>query len=202
MTQEDFEFMKTFMEAQSYIDKFDILTPEIEITHNLDRFRPLFVGHPGNYVDTYSAAFNITDPATQAVIRMTPWLEVPDISVVETRDVVVNRTARWLPPSLDPQWDRWRDGGLDTRAVFVGLPEEFDKFVKDTGWTNTIYHPTPTLLELARVIAGASMFIGNQSQALSLAIGLGVPYWCELRRDLPVERNECFFPRQPRGNYF
>ena len=117
MTQEDFEFMKTFMEAQSYIDKFDILTPEIEITHNLDRFRPLFVGHPGNYVDIYSAAFNITDPATQAVIRMTPWLEVPDISVVETRDVVVNRTARWLGtvPSLASQLTA-------TESTYVLLP--------------------------------------------------------------------------------
>jgi hypothetical protein len=58
------------------------------------------------------------------------------------------------------------------------------------------------MLELAEVIAGAKLFIGNQSQALALAIGLGVPYHCEARQDLPLERNECYFPNQPNGNYF
>lgn len=202
MTQQDFEFMASFMQAQSYIDKFDVLTPDVEITHNLDRFRPAFVSHPGNYVDIYSSTFSITDPATQSMIRTTPWLDVPAITPIPNRDVVVNRTSRWLPPVLNQQWDDWRDGGLDQRAVFVGLPEEYDKFVEDTGWVDCVYHPTPTMLDLAQVIASTSMFIGNQSQALALAIGLGVPYWCELRRDLPVERNECYFPSQPRGNYF
>jgi hypothetical protein len=58
------------------------------------------------------------------------------------------------------------------------------------------------MLELASVIAGADQFIGNQSVALSLAIGLGVNYACEARQDLPLERNECYFPQHPNGDYF
>jgi hypothetical protein len=52
MTQDDFDYMRDFMEAQEYITLFDVLDPAThEITHNLDRFRPLFVGHPTNYID-------------------------------------------------------------------------------------------------------------------------------------------------------
>ncbi len=64
------------------------------------------------------------------------------------------------------------------------------------------YHPTKTLLEVASVIAGADVYMGNQSSGLAVAIGLGVPFCCELRRDLPRERNECYFPNQPNGQYF
>jgi hypothetical protein len=55
---------------------------------------------------------------------------------------------------------------------------------------------------MASLIAGAESFIGNQSAALSVAIGLGVQFWCEGRKDLPIERNECYFPKQPNGFYF
>jgi hypothetical protein len=58
------------------------------------------------------------------------------------------------------------------------------------------------MLELAEVIAGAEQFVGNQSVALSLAIGQGVDWVCEARKDLPIERNECYFPDHPRGDYF
>ena len=58
MNAQDYEFMKSFMRAQDYIEDFLPLDPKAtEITHNLDKFRPLFVGHPGNYVDIYAHAF-------------------------------------------------------------------------------------------------------------------------------------------------
>lgn len=201
MTQGDFDYMKSFMLAQEYITGCEVMEKNTEITHNLDRFRPLFVGHPGNYVDIYTAAFGITDPAVQKSIRTTPWLRVPESQKIRGRDVVINRTARWLPNSLSEQWARWRTEGIETRAVFVGLPEEYSKFCEDTGWSIP-WAKTNDMLELAEVIAGAKLFIGNQSQALALAIGLGVPYHCEARQDLPLERNECYFPNQPNGNYF
>jgi ADP-heptose:LPS heptosyltransferase len=201
MTQEDFNYMKEFMLAQEYITGCEVMSNTTEITHNLDRFRPLFVGHPGNYVDIYAAAFGITDPTVQQLIRTTPWLGVPESQKIEGRDVVINRTARWLPNSLSEQWTRWRTEGLESRAVFVGLPEEHQQFCEVIGW-DIPWHLTSNMLELAQVIAGAKLFIGNQSQALALAIGLGTPYYCEARRDLPLERNECYFPNQPNGTYF
>lgn len=203
MTQQDFEFMKDFFLAQEYVTKFDVLDPSVEITHNLDRFRPLFVGHPGNYVDIYSTAFGITDPDMQTMIRTTPWLTVPSSLTYEDRDVVVNRTQRWRTNDQQTRevYDNLKNLGAEDRAIFVGLEQEYKEFREFTGW-DIPYQPTETLLELAQWIAGAEQFIGNQSLALSLAIGLGVEYACELRRDLPRERNECWFPNQPKGNYF
>ena len=85
--------------------------------------------------------------------------------------------------------------------MFVGLPDEYTAFCAATGWDIPFY-PTNNMLELASVVAGANLFIGNQSQALALAIGLGTPYFCELRQDLPLLRNECYFPNQPNSTYF
>jgi hypothetical protein len=62
-------------------------------------------------------------------------------------------------------------------------------------------------LELAQVIQGCEQFMGNQSVALSIAIGLGKSYWCEVRKDYEQTRTphggygDTWFPRI-NGNYF
>jgi len=202
MTEQDFHYMRGFMKAQSYISKFDCLRGDTEITHNLDRFRPVFVGHPTNYIDIYSSVFGVTDPDQQAHINTTPWLTVPEPTIVEGRDVVVNRTQRWIPSEPGPQWATWKHQGLESRAMFVGLPEEYNQFREATGW-NIPFYATGTMLEVASLIAGSKMFIGNQSSGLALAIGLGASeIWCEARVDMPLERNECYFPNIEQIVYF
>lgn len=200
MTAQDLEFMRDFMLAQDYIKEFAALDPQTtEITHNLDQFRPLFVGHPGNYVDIYASAFKI-DPTHWADLRNQPWLTVPDPRPIAGRPYVINRTARWNSSDSLAAWQSIRDQAQG-QAVFVGLPEEHQEFCRFTDWA-VDYQPTKNMLELAQIIAGSEQFVGNQSVALSLAIGLGVEWACELRRDLPQERNECWFPLHPMGNYF
>lgn len=203
MNLKDHDFMQSFMAAQPYISKFATLDPRsTEITHNLDRFRPLFATHPGNYVDCYARAFGIQDQATQSQLRQTPWITVPDPCDLGERNIVINRTERWVPAQLSNIWADWKQQGVDQRAVFVGLAAEHAAFEAATGWTIP-HRTTNTLLELAQVIGGSSVFIGNQSVALSLAIGMGhSDVWCEARRDLPMERNECYFPKQPGLHYF
>jgi len=198
LTVQDFESIRPLLLAQDYVTGCEILDPKRhEITHNLDRFRQPFVGHPGNYVDIYSSVFRLS-PEDAVKVRTTPWLAVePKVS----KPVVINRTQRWTPPSPGPEWQQWKAQGLEDRAIFVGSPDEHRAFASQTG-LNIAYQPTENLLELAQYIAGAEEFIGNQSVALSIAIGLGQKFHCELRRDLPKERNECWFPDQPGGNYF
>ena len=202
LTEADFEFMKTFMEVQPYISKFAILDPKVDaITHNLDRFRQLFVGHPTNYLDVYNATFNVFGESRERVLTK-PWLTVPELTQIPNRPVVVNRTQRWIPPVMSDRWKLWREQGLDQQAVFVGLPNEYKDFCKVTGWTGIEYRPTSSLLELAQIIAGAEHFIGNQSQCYALAVGLGVPrISLEMRQDLPKDRNECYFPTRPEIAY-
>lgn len=199
MTQQDLEFMRDFFLAQDYITKFEAMDRTTEITHNLDNFRPLFAGHPGNYVDIYAHTFGLTKEQSDQ-IRTTPWLTVPNPRPIEGRPYVINRTARWTSPDTLDSWLAIKEQA-EHQAVFVGLAEEHRAFEQFTGWSLP-HQPTNSMLELAEVIAGADQFVGNQSVALSLAIGLGVDYACELRRDLPRERNECWFPDQPGGDYF
>ncbi len=201
MTPEDFKFMQSFMLAQDYITDFAVMDPaKTEITHNLDQFRTLFVGHPGNYVDIYAETFGIRDPEQQKQLRQTPWLSVAEPKVIEGRNYVINRTGRWNDPQSRDSWISILDQAGD-QALFVGLPNEWQDFQAWTGRT-LAYQPTKDLLALAEIIAGAEQFIGNQSVALSLAIGLGVNTACEARKDLPRERNECWFPDQPNVEYF
>jgi hypothetical protein len=85
--------------------------------------------------------------------------------------------------------------------VFVGLPQEYAAFTKSIGW-DIPYTATDSMQDLAEVIAGADTFIGNQSQALALAVGLGIEdIIVEARIDMPMERNECFFPKMQNVRY-
>ena len=55
-------------------------------------------------------------------------------------------------------------------AMFVGFPEEHEAFVKEFGPIGLVR--TRTLLDLAQVIAGCQIFVGNQSTPFALAEGL------------------------------
>ena len=201
MNQQDFDFMKDFMLAQEYITDFQAFVPnQTNITDDLDKFRPLFVGHPGNYVDIYASIYGIKDPNALASLRNNPWLSVPNPKVLDGIEFIVNRTERWVNPNPHYAYAQWKGEGVDLKSVFVGLKSEYDRFISQTGWRCEFY-PTTNMLELAEVIAGAEHFVGNQSQCLAMAIGLGTPWICEARQDLPKERNECYFPDHPQGGY-
>lgn len=196
MSQQDLNYMRDFMLAQDYITGFDALPPDVQVKHDLDRFRDIFVYHPANYVAIYAFTFGIVDAYN---LWMQPWLSVPAPQRIAR--VVFNRTERSLPPVISEKWQQWRDEGIEKDAVFVGLEHEYELFKQSIGY-QIPHHKTQTMLELASVIAGADLYIGNQSQGLALAQGLGVPYHAELRKDLPLERNECYFPGQPNADYF
>ena len=151
---------------------------------------------PTNYLDLYASLFGLSGYETR------PWLSVPNPRKIEGKSVVINRTARWVSKDHNPQWDLWRNQGYEDQALFVGLPAEYAAFCEATGW-EIPWYATSNMLDLAEVIAGADIFIGNQSQCYALAVGLGVgQIHCEIRRDLPIERNECYFPKRSNIEYF
>ena len=203
MDQEDFDFMKEFMLAQDYILDFEPLDIiNHEVTHNLDKFRPLFVGHPANYTDTYCMAMGVNNPDSRKKISDGPWLSVPSPKSIEGKPFVVNRTQRgWTAPGCNPVYKTWLDEGIDKQSIFIGLEEEWEAFKELTSW-DIEFHPVANLLEMASIIAGADQFIGNQSAALAVAQGLRVPYAFEARSDLPLERNESYFPNHDNGDVF
>lgn len=198
MTQQDYAYMKDFMVSQSYITRFEILDPRIqEITHNLDRFRAPFVGHPDNYIHIYADVFGLGSIKEQ--LSAEPWLTVNNPRPQADRPVCINRSQRWLPTHPYQDWSRLRVK-LEPLSFFVGLDIEYEAFRNQIGW-HIPHVKTETMLEVAELIAGSKLYIGNQSQGLALAIGLGKNFICEARQDLPIERNECYFATNPRGQY-
>jgi hypothetical protein len=58
-------------------------------------------------------------------------------------------------------------------ALFMGSAEEHEEFIRVTGPVE--FAQTRNLLEAAELIAGASLFVGNQSCPFAIAEGLKVP---------------------------
>lgn len=100
--------------------------------------------------------------------RHHPWLTVPQSKRV--MPVVLARSARYHAHSFP--WARIV-AATNGQAVFMGTPAEHAAFVAAFGFVP--YYPTKDLLELAFVIAGADLFVGNQSCPRAIAEGLKVP---------------------------
>lgn len=107
------------------------------------------------------------------------WLQVEPDPVAP---VVINRTGPgrashhvYHNPSFPWHrvWKKYRD-----RAVFIGTPQEHAVFCAVCG--DIAHWPTADLLGAARVIAGSSLFIGNQSACLWIAEGLKKNYVLEV----------------------
>ena len=77
--------------------------------------------------------------------------------------------------------------------IFVGLESEYDAFVKMFGHKLSFWK-VKNFMELAQVISGGRLFIGNQSFPLSVALGLGQRVIVEALPRSP----DCRFNR---GNY-
>lgn len=95
-----------------------------------------------------------------------PWLHVtPDEAY--SNAVVVARSSRYRSPLISY-------GFLNKypRIVFVGLPDEYEDM--KTQVPRMEYKPVSHFLELAQVIAGSRLFIGNQSFPFALAEAMKV----------------------------
>lgn len=121
----------------------------------------------------------------QTVDFSKPWLTVPNIE--KHGRTVIARSARYHNPEWNAIWPEVLQRYPD--ALFVGLKEEHEAFERDFGKVE--FRPTPDLLELAKVIAGGVLFIGNQSAPNAIAEGLKMNSILEVAPRSP----DCIFPR-------
>ena len=190
-TYNDYQLLKPLLKRQSYI--YDIGTwtqgtPEADT--DLDRFRGvLFRGFEGNYVQAYHMTFGL--PFTPEVLNET-WLTADPVRVAP---IVINRTFRYRCPDGTGTWQTMlAEADIVRNGIFVGNKDEHADFVRLTGFT-VPYYETKDFKQLADVIAGADLFMGNQSAAYAIAIGLGQSTVLETIKIKPLANNECYFPR-------
>lgn len=135
---------------------------------NLDDFR-INYNYKDNLLERICWKFNVPVPQT--------WLKAPVKKIAPT---VFNRTFRYRNnPS------KFKEYLQD--AIFIGHKDEYDDFVYQIGKVS--YYECRDLLEMASVINGSELFIGNQSCGMAMAIGMGKSF---LQETCPSEPN-CVF---------
>jgi ADP-heptose:LPS heptosyltransferase len=120
-----------------------------------------------------------------------PWLEVAK-NYAHLPIAIINRTKRHRN-DLFP-WEKVLNKYV-FEDVFVGTQEEFNDFSLSTEMP-VEYTPTETLLDLAQIIDGCALFIGNQSAAYAIAEGLKKPVIQEVYLPTP----NCIF-RRPNAQF-
>ena len=131
------------------------------VDYDLDQFRHYLTFN--NLADSHLVAFGL--PTTE---RDKAWIEIADPIVVPDRPIVISRSVRY-----HGNYTFWEANlpHLGRQCVFVGYPKDHEIFVYTFGH-DIPYYPTPELLTLARVIAAAHLFIGNQGLPHALAEGM------------------------------
>jgi hypothetical protein len=152
--------LATLLARQPYITEVRHWKGE-PIDYDLDQFRKHV--RFNNLSDSHLTAFEL--PLTE---RDTAWLQVPDPIVIPNRPIVVTRSPRYQGNHCfwDCSFFEFKD-----RSVFVGHPKEHEIFMYAIG-QEVPYVSTPDVLTLARVIAGAQQFVGNQGLPHAIAEGL------------------------------
>jgi hypothetical protein len=178
MTQERVNAISPLLLQQPYIKGAifagDDLSRDTSINgfrHHCDRGRNLADAH----LSTHGLPF---------LHRSRRWISVD--SAENDNPVVFARTTRYHNRGFP--WRRLVDE-YGKNAVFLGTQEEFDVFASEFGHVQ--FKLTSTLLHAARVIAGAQLFIGNQSCLHAIAEGLKQNIILEVYPDQP----NCLFNR-------
>lgn len=173
-----FDGIKRLLEAQPCIERAEWVDKQGETTHDFSRFR-----HDGRHLE------NLAQWQARHIgvaISEEPWLTIPSPSLHGR--VVIARSQRYhangFPwPELLKQY---------RNPIFVGLKSEHYAFQSEFGPVE--FQPTIDLLALAQIIAGCSLFIGNQSCPMWIALGIGVPIIQETCPTCPntiIRRPEC-----------
>lgn len=208
-TKADLEFLFPLLKHQSYVHNLNVWRNET-VTYDLGnhyKFTTGQKGWQGNQTECYALVCGLDINQYKKELILEPWLDPVTPIKIPGKTIVISRTHRYLQgrDPNDTSWSEWIADGLNDMAVFVGTPAEHSAFNKQFN-CNVPYYPVKDMLELAQVIQGCEMFIGNQSMPLAIAIGLGKTFWCESRQDWENFRSphgfgDVWFPRV-NGFYF
>lgn len=171
--------------VQSYISECRLIQPTDRVDWQSANFRiqhyqrgqTLMQAHLNNLIETHGIGHDINGNEA--------WLTCEPSEETKGR-VVINRTGRYRNPFF--QWGQVVQH-YRNRLLFVGLHHEWREFCGNFGYVE--FRPTSNMLEVAQLIAGAELFIGNQSCANAIAEGLKKP----LIQETDLTYPDCIFGR-------
>lgn len=169
MTPERFSAIKPLLKAQEYIEDVKMWNHE-PITHNFANFR----SHYRRNLNLSQIQAMYIGTNTEGSLR--PWIHaVPK----PNGRVVIHRSPRHQN-DLFPWRGLIRHFGK--RLLYCGVRFEYEEFARGNG--DVEFYETRDLLELAEMIAGSELFVGNQSSPYWIAEGL--KHRCILEQSIRV----------------
>lgn len=155
------EMLRPLLLAQTQIKSVELYNSNDAIDYDLDLIRSYpFPLNRGNLARWYFYLF-----ATNADLGK-PWLQAPPANQW-SEHIVIARSQRYQVPGISYAFLK-----KYPKKIFVGVEAEWEEM--KTMIPDITYQPVNDFLELAAIIAGSRLFIGNQSFPFSLAEGLKV----------------------------
>lgn len=166
------------MESQPYLGRVVYGEPQEKLTHDFIDFRRGALTYSISLADIHATWVGVT------LNPYTPWLSVKPSSELAGK-VIVHKSPRYANPKFP--WRALADKYGD-RMVAVGVEDELHVLTTALG-RNIPLRKTSSYLELAELIAGCELFIGNQSSPCAIALGLGVP----VVQETSLRQPDCMF---------
>lgn len=182
--------MKRLLLSQSYIHEIQYVNEyNITVDHDLDIFRQTFnTSHrPSLTVQDKKPLIDYILDSQKVPLeaKASPWLSPPP--PIPIADVVINRSFRYRNEAFP--WFKIH-ARYAHQAVFVGTLEEHTDFVFEVGPIQ--YQPIYDLYDMAQLIRGSKLFIGNQSCAYAIAEGM---HHTQLIQEVNPNSPDCLFNR-------
>jgi hypothetical protein len=171
--------LKPLIESQPYIKEVKLYDGE-KVDYNLDLFRYYGDLTYSNLCYTMLKTFGCSPEEMK-----NQWIFVEP---KQSKPVLINKTERYLNSQVN--WNDFIDS-YGAFMGFVGVEKEYDDFIKEYK-CEIPFFPTNDFLELAQLISGSSIFIGNQSSPYAIAEGLKKDTIQVVCDDCP----NCIFPRE------
>lgn len=177
--------LKRLAEAQPYIKECRLSTPEDKVDWESAGFRKSYYVSGETLMGAHLNHLIRVKGIGRHIDTTRGWLTSPQSTESKGR-IVINRTGRYRNQSF-----RWEQvvRHYRNRLLFVGLQHEWKEFCSMFGFVE--HAPTNDMMDVAELIAGSEMFIGNQSCAFAIAEGLKHPAIQETSKQFP----DCIFRR-------
>lgn len=171
LTKGSIEAIRPLLLAQDYIK--DVMTDaEVTPDYNMDIFRKYpFDYRMGHIARWYFHVFGVNANLSNS------WLTVPPNDLFKSC-IVISRSFRFRTPGIDYSFLK-----KFSPVVFVGLAEEYEEMKQNI--PSLEYKKVSDFLELAAIIKGSKLFIGNQSFPFALAEALKVKRVLEVSYEYP-----------------
>lgn len=176
MNEEMFSMMKPLVEAQEYVEKFEIWNGEkVDFDFDMTRWDSRMPLPGGDLHYWPTLIFPQLLPKVDE-----PWINVPPY-MNTGKFILINRTERYQNPYIDFHFLKKYNSGL---FAFIGTDEERNIFCKQ--WDIDIPHViAESFYVLAMGIRSCRFFIGNQSLCWHLADAMKVPRILEVCTQYP-----------------